>query len=93
MREKICYDYICLLVATNRSATGRQPIWQQKGIILVRRGAMPVYDYRCKKCGKKFSITMSITEHDTKRVKCPKCGSRSVEQQVAAFYAVTSKKS
>lgn len=54
---------------------------------------MPVYDYRCKKCGKKFSLTMSIAEHETKRVKCPKCGSRSVEQQVAAFYAVTSKKS
>ncbi|MBI3951312.1 MAG: zinc ribbon domain-containing protein [Acidobacteria bacterium] len=54
---------------------------------------MPVYDYRCGKCSKKFSLTMTISDHDKRNVKCPKCGSRKVEQQVAAFYAVTSKKS
>jgi hypothetical protein len=36
---------------------------------------------------------MSIAEYEKKKVKCPKCGSRKVEQQPAAFYAVTSKKS
>jgi len=54
---------------------------------------MPVYDYRCSKCNKKFSVTMTISEYEKKKVKCPKCGSTKVEQQVAAFYAVTSKKS
>ena len=54
---------------------------------------MPVYDYRCAKCKKKFSVTMSISDHDKKTVKCPKCGSGKVERQLAAFYAVTSKKS
>lgn len=54
---------------------------------------MPVYDYRCTKCHKKFSVTMSIAEHETKKVKCPKCGSSKVERQLAAFYVVTSKKS
>lgn len=54
---------------------------------------MPVYDFRCAKCGKKFSVTLTIAEYGKQKVKCPKCGSRKVEQQVAAFYAVTSKKS
>jgi putative FmdB family regulatory protein len=54
---------------------------------------MPVYDYRCAKCNKKFSLTMSIAEHETKKVKCPKCGSSKVGRQLAVFYAVTSKKS
>lgn len=54
---------------------------------------MPVYDYRCSKCNKKFSVTMTISEYEKKKVKCPKCGSTKVEQQVATFYAVTSKKS
>ncbi len=54
---------------------------------------MPVYEYRCRQCNRKFTVTMSIAEYEKKKVKCPKCGSRKVEQQPAAFYAVTSKKS
>jgi putative FmdB family regulatory protein len=54
---------------------------------------MPTYDYRCGKCGKSFSKALSMSEHDTKRITCPKCGSRQVKQKVSAFFAVTSKKS
>ncbi len=54
---------------------------------------MPVYEYRCAQCHRKFTVTMSIAEYEKKKVKCPKCGSKKVEQQPAAFYAVTSKKS
>ncbi len=54
---------------------------------------MPFYDYVCKKCNKKFTITMTISEHDQKKVRCPKCKSVSVEQQWGKFSAVTSKKS
>ena len=54
---------------------------------------MPTYDYRCEKCRKKFSLVMTIGEHDRKRPKCPKCGSRKVRQQISAFFAVTSDKS
>jgi len=54
---------------------------------------MPVYEYQCRQCNRKFTVTMSIAEYEKKKVKCPKCGSRKVEQQPAAFYAVTSKKS
>jgi len=54
---------------------------------------MPTYDYRCPSCKKKFTLTMSIKEHDTSRVKCPKCGERKAEQLISAFTAKTSRKS
>lgn len=54
---------------------------------------MPVYDYHCKACGKAFEIVLTLTEHDKQKVTCPKCGSKKVEQEPAAFFAVTSKKS
>jgi putative FmdB family regulatory protein len=54
---------------------------------------MPTYDYICKKCGKKFALMMTMSEHDRKKVRCPKCASTQVEQRVEPFYATTSKKS
>lgn len=54
---------------------------------------MPTYSYRCEKCGKSFTLTMSISEHDKARPKCPKCASRQVAHSVQAFFASTSKKS
>lgn len=54
---------------------------------------MPTYEYACRKCGKKFSQSLTISQHDKQRVRCPKCGARQVEQQVAGFFPVTSKKS
>jgi putative FmdB family regulatory protein len=54
---------------------------------------MPRYEYLCPACSKKFSIVLTIAEHEKGEVKCPKCGSAKVEQQWAAFYATTSKKS
>jgi putative FmdB family regulatory protein len=55
---------------------------------------MPTYDYRCSKCKKKFSMVMSIKDHDAKKTKCPKCGgSKEVQQLITAFTAKTSRKS
>jgi putative FmdB family regulatory protein len=54
---------------------------------------MPTYDYRCDKCKKKFTLTMGIKEHDTAKVKCPKCKSTKVVQQIGSFFTQTSKKS
>ena len=54
---------------------------------------MPVYDYICKKCQKSFELVLTLGEHDKNKIKCPKCGSKNVEQDAAAFFAVTSKKS
>ena len=54
---------------------------------------MPYYEYLCQACKKKFFLPLTVAEHDRARVKCPKCGSVKLEQQWAAFYATTSKKS
>jgi putative FmdB family regulatory protein len=53
---------------------------------------MPVYDYVCKDCHKSFEQILTLKQHD-QVVKCPHCGGKNVEQEAAAFYAVTSKKS
>ncbi len=54
---------------------------------------MPQYEYLCLACNKKFSVVLTIAEHEKGAVKCPKCRSSKTEQQWAAFYANTSKKS
>jgi len=54
---------------------------------------MPVYDFKCEDCRKRFSLTMTVQDRTKGRIKCPKCGSRKIEQQYEAVYAVTSKKS
>ena len=53
---------------------------------------MPVYDYICHDCNKTFEEVLTLQEHE-KAVTCPHCGSKNVEQEVAAFFAVTGKKS
>lgn len=54
---------------------------------------MPTYDYRCPNCKKKFSLILSIKDHDTGKAKCPKCGEKKLEQQITHFQAKTSRKS
>ena len=54
---------------------------------------MPAYDYRCTACRKKFQLVHSISEHEKKRVKCPKCSSSKVERVFSAAFVKTTKKS
>jgi len=54
---------------------------------------MPVYDYVCLDCHKPFEVILTLNEHDKENPKCPHCGSTHVEQEAAAFFAVTSRKS
>ncbi len=54
---------------------------------------MPVYEFRCLKCRKRFSLTMSVSDRSARKIRCPKCGAAHVEQQYSAVYAVTSRKS
>ncbi|MDE3110518.1 MAG: zinc ribbon domain-containing protein [Acidobacteriota bacterium] len=42
---------------------------------------MPLYEYKCKKCGNRFEKIESLSASDTK--KCPKCGGKA-ERQLAA---------
>ena len=54
---------------------------------------MPQYVYFCETCQKEFTKSQHISEMEKGGVKCPTCGSEKVHQMVAAFSAVTSKKS
>ena len=54
---------------------------------------MPTYEFECKQCGKTFTLAESYSDHDQHDEKCPKCGSKDVEQLISRVYAKTSKKS
>ena len=55
---------------------------------------MPVYEYRCNKCKKVFSLQMTISEYIKKKsIKCSHCKSGSVKRIYSTFSAVTSSKS
>lgn len=54
---------------------------------------MPTYDYQCGKCQNEFTLIMSMSEHEKKKVRCPKCKSTKVKQLLSAFTAKTSRKS
>ncbi len=55
--------------------------------------AMPHYVFLCLDCHKEFTQILHIAELEKGGVVCPHCGSKKVTQEVAAFSAVTSKKS
>ena len=53
---------------------------------------MPLYEYLCKQCHKKFGEVLTIKEHETKKVQCPKCKSHDLEHVIEPFFAKTSSK-
>ena len=54
---------------------------------------MPTYEFLCEKCGKEFSLIMSMKERETEKIKCSQCGSDQVIQQLSAVITKTSRKS
>jgi len=54
---------------------------------------MPTYEFKCEKCKKRFSLMMTISEYEKKKIRCPKCKSVRVNQQITSFQTITSKKS
>jgi putative FmdB family regulatory protein len=62
-------------------------------VLLVWEADMPQYEFLCSACKKEFSMVLTVSEFEKGKVKCPKCGGKKVEQRLAAFYAITSKKS
>lgn len=54
---------------------------------------MPVYEYACQECKKRFEVRASLEEREKARVQCPECKSEKVERVFSAFYAKTSRKS
>lgn len=56
---------------------------------------MAMYEYRCKECEHLFTVTQTISEHESHKgkPKCPECGSKKTERLWSGFFAKTASKS
>ncbi|MFV1957503.1 MAG: zinc ribbon domain-containing protein [bacterium] len=45
---------------------------------------MPIYEFRCRKCGHKFETLASMNE-DGSGLKCPECGKPKPEKLLSIF--------
>ena len=46
--------------------------------------SMPMYEYRCPKCGKRFEMLRRMQDAD-RDVECPDCRSAGVERLLSTF--------
>ena len=53
---------------------------------------MPIYEYKCKKCGEKFELKLGFF-HTKNAIKCPVCGSNDAERIFSPFLTDTSRDS
>jgi putative FmdB family regulatory protein len=54
---------------------------------------MSTYVFLCQDCNKEFTRTLHMSDVEKGGVVCPHCGGKQVVQAVAAFSALTAKKS
>ncbi len=47
---------------------------------------MPMYEYRCEACGRKFEMLRRMSDADT-NLTCPQCESTQVQRQFSTFAA------
>jgi len=50
---------------------------------------MPIYEYRCQKCGQLFQKLQSVSA-GAKAVACPGCGRKRVERRPSVFASTSS---
>ncbi|MDE3165460.1 MAG: zinc ribbon domain-containing protein [Acidobacteriota bacterium] len=50
---------------------------------------MPLYEYRCGTCGKRFEQLRRMQDAD-RDLECPECKSREVERQLSTFSSSSS---
>ncbi len=48
---------------------------------------MPIYEYTCPQCGKRFEKRVSFNEAD-ERQPCPNCGNRHARRQISLIGGV-----
>ncbi len=54
---------------------------------------MPIYQYRCLKCHRRFEILLSYKEYGVKKVACPHCKSDQVERRIGRIRIAKSEES
>jgi putative FmdB family regulatory protein len=54
---------------------------------------MPRYEFLCEKCNKPFELTMTFSEREKAKPKCPTCMGTKVVPQLGSFMGQTMKKS
>lgn len=47
---------------------------------------MPTYDFACRDCGHRFTVTVSISQKDG--VTCPECGTKNIRQDYSGHILV-----
>ncbi len=45
---------------------------------------MPTYNFKCRECGEKFKIEISLDDKETMVPTCPNCGSEDVFQDFSS---------
>ena len=48
---------------------------------------MPLYEYRCNKCGRRFSLLVGVTAEKAE-LRCPRCGSRQATKLISRIAPV-----
>ena len=43
---------------------------------------MPMYDYKCLDCGKESLVVLTLKQHESNKVTCPKCGSSKIRNSI-----------
>ncbi len=54
---------------------------------------MPVYQYRCLHCKKRFEIFLSYKEYGITRISCPHCSSDNVQRRIGRIRVAKSEES
>lgn len=54
---------------------------------------MPIYQYRCLNCHKRFEVFMSYAEYGTRPVPCTHCGSENVLRRIGRIRIAKSEES
>ena len=51
---------------------------------------MPIYEFRCKKCGHVFEEFVFSSKKDYNDITCPTCGEKKSEKLMSAFCSTSS---
>jgi putative FmdB family regulatory protein len=54
---------------------------------------MPLYEFRCTRCQKEFTVALTVREYEQKAYACPECQGKDVERVFEGVGVITSKKS